>query len=443
MKFSAILKGLAIGLVSILVFGCEKVQESQNENHHEISIVLDVDNVTLESASVRVRHDGQADLLWVYLHTEDMETEADVLLSEKIAEELELSEEIVAYVGQNKSVTLTDLSPKTYYRFICGAIDDVSGKLSGTPSELIFRTKRDPALFEINPNWSITRGSRSTGNDMMEYDNFICTSTDDESYVVLPIRKVDFEAKPYYGDVRLLFDDFHADFGLEAGDSQWKKIVKSGDITWSEDRLRSAEWNVYMLGIDTEGELTGLYQQISFTIEQEQPTDAYNRWLGTWKVYKDGAEQFELVIIPSENNLWYYVGGWESNNMFQYDTYDPALMVETFFDKSTGKMAFVSQYLNTLIEGSEGAEEYRDFYFSGSFYYGSNYVIDALNYRMADAQFTETETYSKAEISGNKFSASGMTFPIQEIGYIYYYGENPASISLEIPDLPLTLEKVN
>ena len=442
MKFSAILKGLIIGLLSVLVLGCEQVQESLDDNQYVTTIVLDVDKVTLESASVRVRHDGDADLLWVYLHTQDLETASDVLLAEKIAADLELTGEIVAYTGRNKSIALADLAPKTYYRFICGAIDDVTGELLGEPSDLTFRTKRDPAVFELNPNWSIKRGSRSTGNDMMEYDNFICTSTDDESYVVLPIKKTDLEFY-YSNDLRSLFDDFHADFGLEAGDSQWKKIVKSGDITWSEDRLRSAEWNVYMLGIDTEGELTGLYQQISFTIEQEQPTDAYNRWLGTWKVYKDGAEQFELVIIPSENNLWYYVGGWESNNMFQYDTYDPALMVETFFDKSTGKMAFVSQYLNTLIEGSEGAEEYRDFYFSGSFYYGSNYVIDALNYRMADAQFTETETYSKAEISGNKFSASGMTFPIQEIGYIYYYGENPASISLEIPDLPLTLEKVN
>jgi hypothetical protein len=194
-----------------------------------------------------------------------------------------------------------------------------------------------------------------------------------------------------------------------------------------------------MLGIDPEGELTGLYQKTSFTIEQEEATDAYKRWLGTWKVCKDGEEVFEISIIPSENNLWYYLGGWESNNMFQYDTFDPALMFETFFDKSTGRMCFISQYVNTMVENNE----YRDFYFSGSFFYGSNYVIDALNYKMAETAFTETVNYSEAEIAGNQFAASGMSFPIQEIGYIYYYGSNPAAISMDIPDLPLTLVKVN
>ena len=437
MKFSALLKVFILCLLVTPFVGCEKVQETQNSVQTAATVVLDVDEVTLESVSVRVRHDGDAGLLWVYLLTQDQDTPAAELLSEQLAADLELTGEIVAYTGRNKSVTLTDLQPKTYYRFICCPIDDVTGELSGTPASLTFRTKRDPSVFDVNPNWTITRGSRSTGNDLMEYDNFICTSSDNESYVVLPIRKTDFE---YYYDSKIasLFNDFHADFGLQVGDSQWKKIVKSGDITWSEDRLRSAEWYVFMLGIDTEGELTGLYQQATFTIEQETPTEAYNRWLGTWKVCKDGVEHFEISIIPSENNLWYYVGGWESTNMYQYDTYDPALMFETFFDKSTGKMSFVSQYVNTLIE----ADEHRDFYFSGSFYYGSNYVIDALNYKMADSQFTETVNYSEAEITSNQFSASGMSFPIQQIGYIYYYGSNPASISMELPSLPLTLVKV-
>lgn len=438
MKFSALLKVFVLCLLITPFTGCEKQQEPQSNVQTVANVVLDVDEVTLESVRVRVRHDGDADLLWVYLLTQDLTTPAEELLSEKLATDLELTGEIVAYTGRNKSVTLTDLQPKTYYRFICSTIDEVTGGLSGTPSDLKFRTKRDPSVFELNPNWKISRGSRSTGNDMMEYDNFLCTSTDDESYVVLPIRKADLDYY-YSNDVVSLFNDFYSDFGLKVGDSQWKKIVMSGDNTWSEDRLRSADWCVYMLGIDPEGELTGLYQQTYFTIEQEEQTEEYKRWLGTWKVYKDGVEQFEITVIPSENNLWYYVGGWESANMYQYDTNDPALMFETFFDKSTGKMNFISQYVNTLIEG----DEHRDFYFSGSFYYGNNYVIDALNFRMADTQFTETVNYTEAEITGNQFSASGMSFPIQEIGYIYYYGSNPASISLEIPDLPLNLVKVN
>lgn len=437
MKFTSILKVFSVALVSILLMGCEKETEQTTGPVSDVTISLDMDKVTLESASIRIRHESDADMMWAYLLTQDFESDAESLLLDKIDQELELTGEIVAYTGRNKSIVLTDLEPKSYYRFICQALDDVTGKPFGDVATLDFRTRRDPSVFEVNDNWSIERGDRSINpSDHMEYDNFEISSSDDETYVVLPIKVSDFEYY-YKNDKRALFEDFHSDFGLAVGASQWKNVLKEGDITWQEQRLRSSDWIVFMIGIDTDGELSGLYQEYRFSIEQEIATDEYNRWLGQWKVINgEGVELFDIHILPSENNLWYYLAGWEGDNLY-FDTYDQTLMIETFFNKSNGKMEFISQYVNTMMTDYETI----DFYFSGTFYYGGNYVVDAMNYKMAETSFT-TSDYTEARVDGLTFTGSGLTVPIQEICYFYYSGSQPSSISLDIPNLPLTFRKV-
>ncbi len=275
--------------------------------------------------------------------------------------------------------------------------------------------------------------------DKTEYDNFICESDDEQTYVVLTLKDSDFEYY-YKNDLRSLFEDYQSSFGFEEGSSKWKSVLSSGDITWSEQRLRSGDWTAYMIGIDSDGELSGLYQLLQFTVEQEVASAEYNRWLGTWMVSdKNGEPLFEIQIIPSENNMWYYMGGWESTNIYQFDTYDPALMPELFFDKETGKMLFISQYVNTMVSGSETM----DFYFTGTFTYGNTYVLgdEVLNLRMAESSFVNS-SYSEAMITALDFINSGMSFPIESICYMYYNGSQPGAISMAVPTLPLTMTKV-
>ena len=442
MKLTTILKSLIIATFMISLSGCQQSDPSEgNVTTSDVTMLLDVDKVTLEAVNVRVRHTGTADLAWVYMTTQDLKTPAATLLEEKLAADNHLTGEIVAYQGTNKSISITDLLPKTYYRFICQAIDVKTAKTIGTVSEITFRTRRDPAVFELNENWSVSVGDRIVSNvDKVEYDNFILKSTDEESYVLVPLKVVDFEFY-YDNDIRSFFEDYVASYGYEVGDSKWKDVVKSGDMTWAEQRLRSGEWLVFMIGIDTEGELTGYYQRFEHTIEEEVATDQYNRWLGTWDVVDSaGNSKFQIDILHSENNMWYYVSGWESDNVYQYDTKDPALMAELYFDRETGEMCFISQYLNTLVDD---AGSY-DFYFSGTFTYnGSNFVLgaDALNYRMADAGFVDS-SFSTARVEAQDFNIQGMSFPIQQICIMYSYGSQLGAISLAPPTLPLTMTRV-
>ena len=438
-RFDVILK-LLFALSFTAFLGCEKQEDVHVSQKGEVAIVLDVDQVSLESASIRVRHNGPEDFLWVYMNTSDLESDSSSLIASKIAKDLELTGEILASKGQNKSLTMSALEAKSYYRFICSAIDDETGLPYGKAAEITYRTRRDPSVFERNSSWTISRGDRSLNNqDKMEYDNFICESDDDQTYVVLTIKDSDFEYY-YKSDLRALFEDYQSSFGFEEGSSKWKSVLSSGDIIWPEQRLRSGEWTVYMIGIDSDGELSGLYQEFQFTVEQETATNEYNRWLGTWMVSdKNGDDLFEIQIIPSENNMWYYMAGWESANIFGFDTYDPALMPELFFDKETGNMFFISQYVNTMVSGNESV----DFYFTGTFTYGNTYVLgdEVLNLRMAESSFVNS-IYSEAMINALQFVNSGMTFPIESICYMYYNGSQPSAISMAVPTLPLTMTRV-
>ena len=84
MKFTALLKVILSALLVVSFVACEKTSEELMETTDEVTIMLDVDKVSLETVNIRVRHNGAADMLWVYLLTPDLETSAHKLLQEKI-----------------------------------------------------------------------------------------------------------------------------------------------------------------------------------------------------------------------------------------------------------------------------------------------------------------------------------------------------------------------
>jgi hypothetical protein len=70
----------------------------------------------------------------------------------------------------------------------------------GDVAQIKYRTRRDPDLFELNDNWSITKGDRTyDSKEGVEYDNFDCNSNDEATYVVVTLKDSDFEA--YYKDL--------------------------------------------------------------------------------------------------------------------------------------------------------------------------------------------------------------------------------------------------
>ena len=236
-----------------------------------------------------------------------------------------------------------------------------------------------------------------------------------------------------------------ASSGVETGSEQWAEIVETGNCSWQEQRLRCGDWYLFMIGVDEDGELTGLYRQVECVIPEEEATDAYNKWLGTWEVsaYDEGVPtKFTLTILKSEANMWYYSIGWEPNNVYGVD---PAnLPVELFFDKTNGKAYLVSQYVTSAVDvGGVTA----DFYMYGVFPYGgASTFLDTVNTRIAEFSMTDAAS-TEASVTGMTFTTmqagTQLTFKYTEaIYYMYMDGSEGAAISLSHPDFPYTMKKI-
>lgn len=455
MNISRFFKILALCICLAAVTSCkESVEPDKEVMEQAVSIVLNVDKVSLQTADLRIRHDGTDDMKWVYMHTEDLETDADELIDKAIAKELGFSNEVLAYTGTNKSIRISDLLPKTDYRLIVKMIAD-NGVPFGKAQTLLFRTVRDLDTFEINENWNVTYDSRTNGansatNELVEYDNFKCTSTDDEPYILALIKASDYNAFQKHPDhklkIRTFFEQYIASSGVATGDAKWAEIVETGDCVWQEQRLRHGDWLLFMIGVDENGELTGLYNQVECNIPEETPLDDFTRWLGVWDVtgYNDGSPiTFRLTILSAEANLWFYSVGWEPNNIYMLD---PAtLPVEIFFDKLTGKAYLVSQYVSSAMDEATGSV--MDFYFYGSFPYGgSNTFIAAENNKIAEIEMTNAAN-TEARMTGLTFTTTQAgtmySFKYTEVIYFMATGDNTGTaISMTHPDFPFTMKKV-
>ena len=79
-----ILKAFLATVIAILSLSCEKQEQQGDVNIDGITISLDVDEVTLASASLRVRHNGGSEATWTYVVTSDLESDADALIDAKV-----------------------------------------------------------------------------------------------------------------------------------------------------------------------------------------------------------------------------------------------------------------------------------------------------------------------------------------------------------------------
>jgi hypothetical protein len=422
---------------------CELENPSDDSSIVEdIKFVLREDLVDLSSASIRVRHNGPSEVMWVYMYTEDFDTDPNQLIEDRVNNEYDFTEQIVAHQGNNKSLHIKGLEAKKRYRVIVKAIGK-DGKLYGSAASFDFKTRRNPDLWEVNENWSLTRSAERSeaaipGTDkVQQYENFVCTSKDQENYFVLTLSKEDFQAYEKDDDhkdvKRTLFEDYYKYFTSE---SDYKSRVMTGDKVWKEERLRSGDYVLFMIGLDEEYELSGLYKQFNITIEPEQPTENYNKWLGWWQIsFSDGSNPWNIYVDDLDPNMWYLSLGWEPEAI-SADVYNMGLKL--YYDNSTGKMYLVSQEVASADNGTK-------VYYYGTFKYGiSNIVLDYDNVRLASADFTNLAA-TEAQINAEGMYLTGVgdiTFTYS-LFYLRYSSTSAIAASGSIPGFPWTMKKID
>lgn len=403
----------------------------------EVTVSLRLDEAQREKAYVRLLHDGSRDDYWYYILTEDLETEAGLLLKAKLDDVLGTDGEIVGNVGVNKSILLEGLTAKTYYRVIASRISPF-GELKGNVAELSFVTKRDPDVFEEYPAWSMTYKERKIGGEI-EVEVFSCNVSDEDSketYIPCLISEADFES--YFGnDLRSFFEDYVEDLNKE--NVKWSKEVTAEYSEFIQDRLRSGKYILFMIGVDAEGELTGYYSRTDFPLAQENPTDAYSAWIGNWELsgkYNGLDISYDVEIAPDENNLYYKMYGWESLTAQDYFAPLPETRPLTlYFEKTTGYAYVISEQLPDYDELA--LAQFYNFYLFGSIDYNDSVMcIDVPNLKLARFSFVNSD-YASA--TPEKFRFESGT-EVLEAPFVYFNYIYTTSINNHMTYMPVTVD---
>lgn len=422
---------------------CNKLSSADNAvAADDFRFILSEDVINLNTASIRIKHNGSFDAMWVYMQTSDLVSDADALIAERVSNEYQFTAQIVARTGNNISLAFDGLDAKQRYRIIVKAIDK-DGNLYGKAASLIFKTRRNPDVWEVNDNWSLTRKEERTSKviagstEEQEYENYECKSKDQESYIILTLSMTDYQnykkAEGHKDVKRTLFEDFYSDFMQQ---NDYKSKILKGDKVWTEERLRSGEYMAFMIGLDEDNELSGLYKESKITIEPEEPTEEYNKWKGWWEISFEGNRNpWTIYIDELDPNMWLSSIGWEPEYIVEDVTNMP---VKLYYSKSTGDVYLVSQ---EVASGSDGST----IYYYGTFPYNTyQTVLDFENVRVAKANFTNLAS-TEAVIDGLGMYLTGVG-DIEfnySLFYIRYNSTTAQAISKSIPSYPWTMKKID
>ena len=443
MKSTGALKFIFVTIAAVILSGCQEkfTTEVPSGLNEKIEFILKEDAIYLQTASIRVKHNGSEDTQWVYMQTEDLTTDADQLISDRVKVESELTDQVVSHKGMNISINLKNLKAKQTYRLIVKAIDPKTGKLYGKVADFVFKTRRDPDVWEENANWSVSRKNERTqgiaegSSEVIEFENFECVSSDEESYMVLTLSKDDYnnykKDEHHQDKIRTIFEDYHADMSSL---DNFEEYILKGNAVWKEQRLRSGDYVTYMIGVDKDGELSGLYKKADISIAQETPTEGYNKWLGWWEIsFSNGSAPWNVYIDDLDANMWYLSIGWEPEAISE-QVYN--LGLKLYFDKSTDKIYFISQEVATAQDGT--TINYYGTFPSGTY----QTVLDIENVRLAEAKITDLYgTQAKISALGTTLAGVGDVSFTYSLFYISY-GSSSIAASGSIPPYPWTMKKI-
>lgn len=355
-----------------------------------VRLTIRVDEVGQNEVYLRLTHNGENNQYWYCMSpTDNLDAEPREILERTIRNVVREEGNLTARVGVNRSLKFDGLEAHTQYRAIAAIVND-QAEIVGDVAVVTFQTQRDPAVFTdlgATGIWQMSYSKRYTsGDDDTEYDVFKCEVADTaHTFVPMIIKKEDFSN--YYGDDhRLFFEDYVA--SCNEDNVKWSKVIRNKTCEHTQERLRSGDYWMFMIGVNRDGELTGYYAQEEKIFRQEQQTAEFAKWLGLWTLSEITPSskpiQYNVTITAEENNLYLRMAGWEYSDIMDAAMTEVPfqLPILLYFEKSTGCVYVVSEEMADLPTAA--AADMYDFYLYGLVYMDANLsLINLPNLRLA------------------------------------------------------------
>ena len=281
----------------------------------------------------------------------------------------------------------------------------------GTPSEKLLLVKQD--------GWSV----KYLGRDPVVYDDG--TSAVLEKFQLgcagatnlFPLIISPDDLKNVYSND--LVDFFTYEVGLLQNDAQANPTMPLADLgvysakqtnVWFNRHMHGT-WLLYVPELDSKLNLTGKYAEYEFTIQEETPTEAFKRWIGTYHVADlEGHGAYDIVVSNADANYLYYVDGWETGRDADQQMDGDRDWIYARFD--VDRLVFYAQFLQT--EDYDGITV--DEVFAGTYLTASSGINGDLDWEGVDVE--DNIAYTAYE--GDKLLLKPWTIKLDN-GYSFTY----------------------
>ncbi len=308
-----------VAMAAIAATACEEPDnggEGKNPNlNHELSLTVDVSNITATSAKVMVTHNGKTADSWYGLLTTNTTDRIDNIIESTVAE-LKKGD-IGAQLTFSKSFVkiLSPLSPNTEYRYIAFGLSE-EGEVYGDYAYMEFVTieqsgnggsgdsgSEDEVYNNmiVNPAWSIAYTGAGTIDEESYRNTVTVTSTDNNPYTIAVVYSSEYDVSLLRSFGEYLIEDMYAI--IDSYNSAYGTSIVLNDLLYRGSGMTAFEdldpgyYVAIAIGITSKGEVSGLYAvSPTFKIEEEVPTSLYNAWLGDWVIKGDNGVSNDVVI---------------------------------------------------------------------------------------------------------------------------------------------------
>jgi len=395
-----ILKAAVVVIAAMAAFACEKTPAGGGSSLNEdLELVVDVEDITLTSAKIKVTHNGQKSDTWYGFLTETVEGDEDELILQAV--ETYMNGDSSEGLRKSKSyvTVLKDLKPGTAYKYIAFGLS-ADGKVYGSSASVEFETKLDgtgsgsgdggeipgnPEVdgMKVNKAWTVNYVGEGVVNGE-EYDNVITVnSTDRNTYAITVVYASLWNPDDLYDMAVLFAEDLVAyvgEYNEYYGTSfTVADALYSGTASDAFD-LYPGYYIAVALGITPEGKVSGLYAISDvFEVKEAVPTEQYKSWLGDWTIVGENDVEFTVTLSRHMANRSFWMYGWEG---FE------DIPVDVEYSEERNDLTFYAQ----LVQENYYLEEYdvtANMYFLGGDVDDNFYTVTDGNYGIAIAGVLE------------------------------------------------------
>ena len=338
------IKNLLTIIVAVAAFcACNK---EQNLSELPANIKTDLNftkletvEVTYNSATIRVQHNGTASDTWIGFVTDKPGTKDAILIADKLAE-LTANGAIKGLDKRtNARIEVKNLEPGKKYKYIVFAVT-ADGMLYGKTASVIFETQESEFLLSTCNDWTVTYNGRDKSTNKESYSIEFSAGAGRCHVGFIPKWLVDYyesdeelqQTIEEFGGIigtigeyeflfsimdMLVWEELYEYWGYYDGDEGYFLQETFGEsYTFSIPRQESGDYYAVAIGFeDCQPTLT--YSISEVTITPETATEDYNKWIGDWTITSSNNITYTLNLEASDPNFSYILRGWECGRVHE------------------------------------------------------------------------------------------------------------------------------